>query len=161
MLTEVGEMAVQMELNGVDFYKKAARTTKNNDTQMMLVELAGMELAHANSWRAVVKQAAEAAPATVDPEVADLFHAWLDTEVFAHHGEEMARIAESGNLADVCRKAIQVEKETVSFYTGIRDVVTDEHIREMLDQIVHEELQHVVKLSKALRSLTYPFEIEE
>ena len=36
-LADVAELAVQMELDGAEFYKKAARTTKKNETQTMLV----------------------------------------------------------------------------------------------------------------------------
>ena len=53
-------------------------------------------------------------------------------------------------IEDVIERAIELEKESVLFYLGIRSAVTDKNIQDKVNDIVNEELSHITILLKAL-----------
>ena len=50
-------------------------------------------------------------------------------------------------LSDIFRAAIQMEKDAVLFYSGLRDAAAPALGRKRLDDIIHEEMRHIVWLS--------------
>ncbi len=48
---------------------------------------------------------------------------------------------------DFGKPAIGLEKESILFYLGLKDMVPPKYGQEKLDQIIHEEQRHVTQLS--------------
>ena len=54
------------------------------------------------------------------------------------------------SMTDVLRKAIALEKESIAFYTGIKELVPAEFGKGRIDDIIREEMRHVRMLSERL-----------
>ena len=75
----------------------------------------------------------------------------------SHGGEGDPKAADklSGDesLADILKIAIGLEKESILFYLGLRDMVPERLGQDKVDAIVKEERSHVATLTKELKAL--------
>ena len=149
-LDDVLQLAEQMEHNGARFYRIAADATADPQRKHVLLGLSEMEQFHEQSFAKARSELTPTIEADTDEVLADYVRAWVDGEVFDRKPEAAIELAETGSLTEVIRKAIAMEKETISFYAGVRDLMTDDAGRQMVNGIMREELTHVVALGKLL-----------
>jgi rubrerythrin len=147
-------MAVQMERNGSKFYRKAAGFSQDEVAGAMLLDLAAMEDQHEVFFNGLL--AAEAGrPAGkryFDPEgeAALYIRAVSDNRVFKADADPSAFIRADTPIGDILRKAIGLEKDTIIFYLGIRDLVPARLGKDQIDGIIREEMRHVTLLTDKL-----------
>ena len=55
---------------------------------------------------------------------------------------------------EILKIAIGLEKESIVFYVGIKDIVPKSLGKDKIDAIIREEMSHVVLLSDQLKNLT-------
>jgi hypothetical protein len=93
-----------------------------------------------------------------DPEadsvVSDYLLKWIDGEVFDKEAKAAEKTAKTGSPPDVLKMAIQLEKESIAFYAGIREYVANKETETMLSEIIKEEFRHVANLNKSLKDHT-------
>jgi rubrerythrin len=145
-----------METNGAEFYELAARSTRQTAARLMLHGLAAMENAHRAAFMSLKEQRGGDASATapeVDAAVSGFLASWLDGEVFDKDKEKALAVARSGAMADVLRVAIQMEKDSIAFYTGLEKYVADDESEGTLNRIIKDELRHIADLNNAFRDL--------
>ena len=69
----------------------------------------------------------------------------------AHGGEGSPAIADyvdgKESMVQIIDIAIGLEKESILFYLGLKDMVPPKYGQEKLDQIIREEQRHVVQLN--------------
>ena len=72
-----------------------------------------------------------------------------------HGGEGDPDIADSftgqETMAEVVAIAVGLEKESILFYVGIKDMVPPKFGQDKIDQIIREEAQHVAQLKGFLQ----------
>lgn len=146
---EVFEMALQMETDGAAFYRAAAEG-RSGRTRDFLSGLASMEENHRTLFGEMKEQLADRdrAASLYDPEgeAARYLRAFAEGKVFSArsgHGEFL-RAAKS--LDEILSFAIGLEKESIVFYVGIKELVADAAGKEKLEKIIHEEMGHVTAL---------------
>jgi len=145
-----------METNGAEFYELAARSTPQAAARLMLSGLAAMERAHKAAFVNLKERRGIGAPAPdsdVDAAVSSFLASWLDGEVFDRDREKALEVARSGAMADVLRVAIRMEKDSIAFYTGLKEYVVDDESEGSLGRIIKDELRHVADLNTAFREL--------
>ena len=54
-------------------------------------------------------------------------------------------------MGDVLRKAIELEKDAIIYYLGMKDAVPEDLGRDRIDRIIRQEMGHVVLLTARLR----------
>ena len=57
------------------------------------------------------------------------------------------------SIREILNKAIGLEKDTVIFYLGFRDVLTSEVGEDYLTRVINEEMSHIYLLSDYLETL--------
>jgi rubrerythrin len=155
---EVFEMAIRIENNGAAFYRKAAGLQSDTKNQKFLESLANMEDQHRKIFtemRTTLTEK-EKTPKVFDPydEVAQYLAAMADTM----GGEGSPSVADSltgdETLEEILRIAVGLEKDSILFYLGLKDMIPHQSGKDRLDEIITEERRHVAQLSGLLKKVT-------
>jgi rubrerythrin len=154
---EILSMAERMERNGARFYRKAAQHAADPRIRDRLLALATMEEDHQKTF-ASLKGALgrhERGDATFDPD--DDGHRYLeslaDGKVFDTRKDPAESLTGKETIREVFLVAMGMEKDSVVFYSGLRDLVGAAHGRDRVDTIIREELGHLADLSRELERL--------
>ncbi len=154
---EIFEMAQQIERNGARFYRKAASGAKAAGSAPFFLKLAAMEEGHEKVFARMRGEltAAERGKRTSDPENQGpaYLRAWADSQVFDVRNDPAERITGREGPEDVLRMAIGLEKDSIVFYTGMKDAVPERLGRARVDEIIQEEMGHIGLLSRELQTL--------
>ena len=149
-IDEILAMAERIERNGADYYDRAAELTEDEGKRSKLRKLAEMERSHQQVFAEMrASQPEERAAFDPDREVSRYLGAIVDGNVFDYRTEPSADLA-GKSLADIYRKAIDLEKDSIIFYLGIRELVPNELGNAQMDDIIREEMGHIVLLSDDL-----------
>lgn len=151
---EILAMAEQIEINGARFYRQAAQGAEDIDTRELLQELAFMEDGHEKVFakmRANLKK--EEIDFEADAEASSYLKVWADGHVFDMKADPVARIKEQKDMAGILNVALGLEKESIVFYLGIKNGVNNKTYRDRIEEIIKEEMSHIVSLSAKLKSL--------
>lgn len=152
---EVLEMAVRIEENGAAFYRKAADLQKKQTDKDFLETLARMEDRHKADFKQMKAGVSdlEKSNTVFDPDE-ELF-SYLKAMVNAHPGEGSPNVADqftgSETMEDIVKIAIGLEKESILFYDGLKEMVPPKLGREKIIAIINEEKKHVVQLTGFLK----------
>jgi rubrerythrin len=148
---EILEMAEQIERNGYEFYKKAAKDVTDTEIKDFLNELADMELKHEDFFKEMKNALSntEQEDVVFDPyeETALYLQALADTRIF--YQKEI----DTTSAMDVLKEAIVAEKESIVFYLGMKDMVPEKSGKDKIDDIIKEEMKHIQIISKKLLKL--------
>ncbi|NIQ38863.1 MAG: rubrerythrin [Proteobacteria bacterium] len=154
---EIFDMAMQIERNGAIFYRLAAKHSGDPNTRHMLLELATREDAHEKVFASMRENlsASEKLPTIFDPhgEAASYLRALADGHVFDLTKDPTDFLTPDQSVEVVLRKAIEIEKDSIIFYLGMKDVVPHRLGKNRIDHIIREEKRHIVSLSDKLAGL--------
>ena len=151
--SEVFEIAEQIERNGAKFYLRAAACFKNPDISKLFLRLAEWEVAHEKTFSAMKKRILESNAALLsfrpeetrpDPKV------MAGLAIFGIRAEPMEELNGKENQDDILRRAVEKEKDSIVFYHGLKDFLSDAADRDHVDRIITEEMQHIRLLYKLL-----------
>jgi rubrerythrin len=152
---EVFEMAVQIEKNGAAYYRKAASLQKNKANKEFLESIARMEDRHKAGFEEmkIAVSDMEKSQTVFDPQE-ELF-LYLKAMADAHGGEgnpdAANQLTGEETMSQVIETAIGLEKESILFYIGLKDIVPAKLGRSKIDAIIEEEKKHVAQLSGFLK----------
>ncbi len=148
---EVFEIAEQIERNGAKFYRTAAENVSDSDHKKLLLDLAAMEDNHEQTFKTLRSNLSrdEKIMTTFDPEGESegYLRSLADTRVF--YEKEI----DTTSFKEILKSAITVEKDSIVFYLGMKDVVPAHLGQQKLDGIIKEEMSHIRLLSKELLEL--------
>ena len=143
---DVFEMAEQMERNGGDFYRGAAKKAfVSAEEKQMLLELARMEDQHEKLFQAMRAELTgdEKAATVFDPtgEAVLYLRALADPRVF------FEKEIKTTTMEAILKAAIGAEKDSIVFYLGMKASVPESMGKDRLDEIIKEEMGHIRLLS--------------
>lgn len=149
-------IAVEMERRGVEFYRRAARLTKSVHIVKMLEELAGEEEGHQRDFSKLMEDAcacrqAEAA-VCYSGETSAYLSAIAADIVFAGGLMEVGRRGGFDSLPAILTTAIDSEKNSILFYSELRELTGDPNTRNAFGSVVSEEKVHLARLQQQLIS---------
>jgi rubrerythrin len=149
---EVFEMAEEIERNGAKFYRAAAK--KFRILSSMLLELAAMEDEHGKTFakmRAKLSEG-EKEPLVFDPddEAGMYLRAMADGHVFNVRIDPAQKLAGCQTAQDVLKAAIDLEKDSIAFYVGLKESVSESAGRSKVEVIIREEMGHIGILNTKL-----------
>lgn len=154
---EVFEMAVRIEENGAAFYLKAADLNPDPKNRKFLENLAAMEKGHKKVFSEMRKTLVdkEKAGKIFDPN--DELSLYLASLADSIGGEGSPAAADaltgSESLAEILNIAIGLEKDSILFYLGLKDMVPEKQGRGRIDDIIKQERQHVAQLKSVLSKM--------
>ncbi|MEJ2157590.1 MAG: ferritin family protein [Desulfobacteraceae bacterium] len=150
---DVFEIADQLERNGADFYRTAAEVVDESGPRALLLKLAEMEEDHRKIFagmRSALADEEKLPDFDLHAETVRYLKALADTRVFFE--KEM----DTSSMEAILKDAVIAEKDSIVFYLGMRDAVPEEKGRSRLNDIIKEEMGHIVLLSKELKALEKP-----
>jgi rubrerythrin len=148
---EIFEVAEQIEKNGAEFYRNAAKNVEDENKKKLLLNLAIMEDEHELIFKNMRKQLSEEEKTMTrfDPEdeTSAYLRALADTRVFYE------KQITGTSIEEILKTAINAEKDSIVFYLGMKDVVPPSLGKEKLNDIIKEEMGHIRLLSNELLEL--------
>ena len=153
---EVFEMAEQIERNGAKYYRRAAEFVKDKEAKQMLISLAEMEDSHLKIFAGMRAKltAKQTEPTVYDPEemTGKYLKALADGNVFDMSVDPAAKLTGKESLVDILRTALQMEKESIVFYNGMKMYVPASLGHKQLNAIIEEEFSHITLISMLLNT---------
>lgn len=150
---EVFEIAEQIERNGAAFYRRAAELFEESDISTLFINLADWELRHEVILANMRKQLSgwERGVSIFDVEDTPLdAKAMAGLGAFGIGADPAEQLSGSESRSEVLQMALQKEKDTVVYYTGLKSFVSDAIARDKIDDIVEEELRHIRIITQAI-----------
>nr|WP_319493010.1 ferritin family protein [uncultured Desulfobacter sp.] len=148
---EAFEMAIQIEKNGAAFYRKAASLQKNEDDKKFLETIAKMEDRHQGGFEEMQTTLSEMEKGQTVFDPNEEMSLYLKAMADAHGGEGnpevTAQLTGEESITQIVKMAIEMEKESILFYAGLKNLVPPKLGREKIDEIIQEEQKHVVQLT--------------
>jgi rubrerythrin len=152
---ELFEIAEKIERNGVKFYRRSAEIFDEPNIQKIFLELANWEAKHIEVFETMRKQLSEQSSEmrTFKPENNMLIDAgsMAGLAVFGIKPDPANELDGNENIVDVLRKAIEKEKNSIIYYTGLKAFIPLRQGREKIDDIIKEEMHHVNILGQSLQ----------
>ncbi len=143
-ITEIIEIAVQLEKNGETVYREAIGQSKNPELDDLLLRMADEELEHAD-WFLTLKDDIEKSKDR--PQVkeidASLIEGLIGKQTFSLADVDFSQLENSKDLIDIF---IEFEKDTILFYEMLKTFLMDEKTIDHLEKIIREESSHIEKL---------------
>ena len=152
--SEILDMAVQIEHQGLAFYQACAEASEEADVRSVFRYMIDQERKHVQIF-SQMKQGVDdyQLPESYPGEARSYIDSFVRDQVFSspEQVERQAReISDPRHAVDV---ALQFEKASILFYSGIKDVVRpSEH--DAIERVISEEHGHVRRLLELRRSLT-------
>jgi len=153
---EIFEMAEEIERNGAKFYREAAKAA-DKQTEKMLLDFAVMEDGHLETFQQMREELGprEKEPTAFDPHNEAAMY--LQTMAAGHGTEGRKTLADklTGNEStrQILEIAVDAEKNSVVYYTGLKEIVPPRAGRDKIDAIITEELGHLALLNQKLSAL--------
>ena len=154
---EVFALAIQIEANAADYYRRAAELQTDPMTAEFLEELAVMEDGHERAFVRMRAAAAESHHRTSSQDLILEGGLFLSAIVAGYRIEGSAEAADNltgiESLAEILKTALELEKQSVLFYLGLLEVVATNTQRIVTQAILNEEKNHVAILTEKLSEL--------
>jgi rubrerythrin len=151
---ELVEIAIGVERNGAAFYDSLSKSTKDEIARGAYKYLADKEREHIEIFQKMLASVSEYQPPETYTEEYDLYlKALVDSAIFSDDqvAREMAQRA--GSDAEAIQIGLRAEKDSILFYSEMRDLVRRSD-REVIDNIIEEERSHLRQLSDLRKSLS-------
>ena len=155
---DIFEIAKRIERNGAAFYRAAADIMADAQSRDLMNNLAEMEVQHEAVFASMQQglSGTETEETLYDPH--DEAYAFLkgmaDKYVF-NPDEEPGRVIKPGaGPVPILNEALQRERDSVIFYEAIKIMVPEKYGRTRVDEIIQQEMGHIMLLSKELERVT-------
>ncbi len=153
---DVFTMAVRIEENGNLFYIGAAKKAENPKVKKLFEDLALMEEGHIKAFKDLRSKLPSSFPADAvwDPEglAESYLQATADTHIFTLEAANTRLTAVKGPV-EALNMALQFEKDSVTFFLGMREILPDASGKGQIDKLIMAEMDHIRMLSTARNQL--------
>jgi len=151
-LSEIIDLAIRIEKNGENAYRKAQEEVSNPSLASMLQWLAEEEVEHVK-WFTRLKE--KAATSAEDPKLEEMGKAILQgvlgDQAFSIKDADFSKTEDINSLLEL---SVEFEKDTALFYEMLSAFIDDEETLNQLDKIIEEEKRHVQLLEEFLEKKT-------
>jgi rubrerythrin len=151
--SELLEVAIGIERNGMAFYQALADKTKNKDVKDIYNHLAGEEKKHLDTFQGMSDSLGQAKPSeTYTDEYMLYLKSLIDSTVFTNVTEARQKAAKVSNEVEALDTGIRAEKDSILFYSELQNLVR-ERDRKVVLNILDEEKKHLRQLSELIAEL--------
>jgi rubrerythrin len=151
-ISEVYQLAIRIEENGMKFYSEFAKKTKNKKLKDLFSALAYAEVEHKKSFEKMLSEIEKYEPQEAYPEeYFSYLKAYADGLIF-----DFDQLKKQQNKLKTTVKilnfAIQREKDSILYYQEIKNLVSETQHKE-LEKIINEERKHLLDLTHIKNTL--------
>jgi rubrerythrin len=136
---EAFEIAEKIERNGAGFYRRAAELFDDPHISKMFRQLADWEKGHQQLF------------ADMRNSLLPDAQAMAGLAVFGIKPDPAEELTGKESKAEIIAKAIEKEKDSIVYYTGLKGFVPTRAGKDKLDDIIAEEMRHIRILNQSLR----------
>ena len=151
--SEIVELGIQIEKNGLDFYDTLFKQSKNESAAKIFRYLAGEEEKHIKVFQGILDKTEKYEPQGLDSEDYFAYMSALAGEyIFTQKdkGKEIAKKIRSDKEA--VDMGIRFEKDSIIFYEGIKRIVPEYDFK-MVEGLIVQEQKHLRQLSDLKQNL--------
>ena len=152
---EVFRIGEQIEVNGEKFYRAASASVADVKLKGALADLARQESAHQARFKQLREQLGkEGAGRTVfdpDEQTRAYLEATASTHIFTGGLDPEQHFKTSRSAREILGLALQFEKDSIIFYLGMQDFVSEALRRDTVDWLVNEEMKHVQQITAMMK----------
>jgi rubrerythrin len=147
-VTEILDLAIQLETNGEAVYRDAVRNAVTADAAAMLTWMAEEESNHLAFFQKLRGEADAGGTHSVMEELKrDVFADIMGNKTFSLEDQDLGGLA---TTEAVLQAALEFEKDTVLFYEILEPFLIDEGARAGLLSIIEEERKHIRRIREYL-----------
>jgi rubrerythrin len=143
-LGEIIDLAIRIEKNGENTYRKAQEKASSPEIASMLQWLADDEAEH-QKWFHRLREILDAG--NEDPKLEEMgkviLEGVLGDQAFSMNDVDFAQI---DNITNLLNLSLDFERDTIIFYEMLKEFIEDEKILDGLDKIIEEENRHMKQL---------------
>jgi len=151
--SELLEIAMGIERNGMAFYQALADKTGKRDVKDTYNYLAGEEKKHLDTFQGMSDSLGQVKPTeTYTDEYMLYLKSLVDNTVFSNVTEAQQKADKVVNETEALDIGIQAEKDSILFYSELQSLVR-ERDREVVLNTLDEEKKHLRQLSELKRKL--------
>ena len=149
---EIFAVAEQIERNGAEYYRKAADNFSDERIKKLLIGLAAMEDGHVEIFHRMRNELSddERKVTTFDPEgqIDEYLKVMAGGYVFKINVDPSELVKPDSSLIEVLDTAIEMEKDSIVFYLGVKEMVPERLGKDKIDALIKEEMRHLALLSR-------------
>jgi len=151
-ISEIYQIAVAIEENGIKFYSMWAKKSKNKKIKELFSTLADMEVEHKKIFNKMLSEIKKYEPKEAYPEEYFLYlKAYADGIIF-NFDELKKQQSKLKTTSQVLTYAIQREKDSILYYQEAKNIVP-KYQADQLEKIINEERRHLLDLSYIKKTL--------
>lgn len=152
--SDIVEVAIRIEENGVNFYKFAEQIANRQEAKKLFAKLAEEEVKHKKIFEGIfAKMEKSTPPESYEGEFSAYLRSYVDNNIiFTKEAidKELAKVTDTIAAFDF---AIRRELDSILYYHEIKKLVpTAQH--ETIEQIIDEERKHYSLLTKLKKEFT-------
>ena len=152
--SELVDIAIGIEKDGIAFYDVMARSTKNAVTRDFFQYLADTEREHIAIFQGMLAEADTwQMPALYAQEYDAYLRALVDSFIFTKEKITGVVATDADTYVQALELAIGAEKDSILFYSEMKEAIAP-GAKEILEKIITEEKSHFKKLSELKKKLT-------
>jgi len=151
--SELIEVALGIERNGAAYYSSLAESATDASLKDTYYHLADMEREHIKIFQNLLDSAGKYQPpyaGEAAEEYEQYLKALVDSTVFTDDKVARQMAQKAANPAEAIQLALGAEKDSILFYSEMRDLVPKQD-RPIIDKIINEEKSHMRQLSSLKR----------
>ncbi|MFH2012008.1 MAG: ferritin family protein [Pseudomonadota bacterium] len=143
---EIIEVAVQIERNGLTFYRTVANSMEDKEVKSLFNDLADEEGKHIKSFESLYETFSDYKPTITDKEeYYDYIRMLAERNVFTKKDGFDEVLNNIKNKKDALDMAIGFEKESIVFFAEIKGLVKKSQ-KDAVEELIHQEQLHLRKL---------------
>jgi len=147
-LTDICNIAIQIEQNGAETYHNASKAVKDHQLAKDLSWMAEEEEKHARWFKSIQSDKV----LTTEQMKMEAVGRSLLVEIVKNNTFSLDNsvLNESSQLSEIIEQSIEFEQDTILFYEVLLDLLDDDETREKLNLIIQEERNHIKKLGNLI-----------
>jgi rubrerythrin len=143
-ILEIIDMAIQLEKNGEQVYRRGAGQVADDELKRMLLWFADEEVRHAQFFTALKTEIEENAGDLINADMSrELIDRFIREQMFSLKDVDFTRIDDLEELLNIF---IEFEEDTLQFFAMLKPFVNDSNEAGRIDQIIAEEKSHISQL---------------
>jgi len=143
---EVLDMAIEIERQGLAFYQGCAAARASEQVAEVFDYAAEQERRHIEQFSKMKRDLDRyTVPESYPGETLSYLRGFLDNRMFSTVDEASCAAEEIRDEMEAVEMAVDLERSTISFYSGIKQIVRESE-REVVDEIIAEEHRHIRRL---------------
>ena len=145
--SDIMEVAIRIEENGVNFYKFAEQIAKKEDEKKLFAQLAQAEVAHKKTFEKLFAGMEKSnLPESYEGEFGEYMRSYVDNNLIFTKEVMDKQLSKITNTSEALDFAIQRELDSILYYHEIKKLVPAAQ-HDAIEKIIEEERKHFQSLT--------------